>query len=148
NNANVMSFGVNGTAEPGATVQLAVTDGTTTVTAAPSALDGTWSVTGLDLSGLADGTVTFTATAVDAAGNPSLVTSQPVTKDTLAPAAPSLSATDADNGNTVGVSGTGVSGDTVALTVVSDGGGIPVTQAVPVDDSNAYAAPTVDVSTL
>src|SRR5205814_2305535 len=126
NSEHAPNFSVDGTAEPGATVQLAVTDGTTTVTASrPVASDGTWSVTspdnpsGLDLSGLADGPVTFTATAVDAAENASPATAQPSTKDVVAPSAPAVTASDTGFGTDVTVNGTGDSGDTVLLTMVS-----------------------------
>src|SRR4029079_9446643 len=59
-----------GTAEPGAYVELSVTDGTHTLVL-PTTADGSgdWSFDGLDLSSYDDGTISFAATATDNAGN-------------------------------------------------------------------------------
>ncbi len=44
--------------------------------------DGTWAITGIDVSGLDDGTITYNATATDAAGNSTTVM-QTATKDSI-----------------------------------------------------------------
>jgi hypothetical protein len=79
-----------GTAEPGSTVTVSVSDGGSPVqgstTADPS---GNWSL-GLDVRPLADGTLSVSATATDAVGNVSSPTTLTVTKQTL-PGAPSIS---------------------------------------------------------
>ena len=60
----------SGTAEPGSTVVVTVTDGTGQVTSAPILVpdSGIWSVT-LDVSGLADSLLDVSATATDIIGN-------------------------------------------------------------------------------
>jgi hypothetical protein len=73
---NATNVTVAGTAEPGVQVAVTATNGTqvtaaTTVTADGS---GAWQVSGYNVSSLPDGTVTFTATATDAAGNKSTAT--------------------------------------------------------------------------
>ena len=66
---NVTSVDASGTAEIGATVTVTLTDGVITLTETTTAdAFGDWSVT-FDASTLADGTVTYEATATDAAGN-------------------------------------------------------------------------------
>jgi len=68
----VGSMSFSGTAEANATVDITVSDGLGTVTTSTAADgSGTWSVSGLDLSGLATGSVTVSATATDVAGNTS-----------------------------------------------------------------------------
>ncbi|HEY5108671.1 MAG TPA: Ig-like domain-containing protein, partial [Acidimicrobiales bacterium] len=88
NSAPADPFG--GTAEPGSTVAVTVTNGSTTVqgstTADPS---GNWSLN-LDVSTLADGSLSVSATATDAVGNVSTPTTLTVAKQTL-PSAPAIS---------------------------------------------------------
>jgi hypothetical protein len=55
---------------------------------------GTVTVTGIDASGLADGSVTIAAQSMDAAGNLSSARNRTVTKDTVAPDAPTASYVD------------------------------------------------------
>ena len=77
NSANDTSAAASGTATPGDSVALTVSDGnpsdnvTSTVT---STTAGTWSIGGLDLSGLAGGAITWTAVATDAATNTATAT--------------------------------------------------------------------------
>ncbi|MCH6471552.1 Ig-like domain-containing protein [Sinomonas sp. 5-5] len=70
--STVGSVTVSGTAEAGATVGLQITDAGAAHTVTGSATadgSGNWSVTGLNLSTLSDGQITYTAAATDAAGN-------------------------------------------------------------------------------
>jgi hypothetical protein len=70
------------------TVTLTLSDGTTTVTPATqsgTAGTGTLHFTGIDVSGLADGTITIKAKATSSYGDASGYTSISVTKDTVAP---------------------------------------------------------------
>ena len=64
---------VSGTGDTGDKVTLTVTDvHSAKVTAAPViVVDGKWSVTGIDVSGLADGTITFSVVETDPHGTPS-----------------------------------------------------------------------------
>jgi hypothetical protein len=90
NKTNKTNASASGSVEAGATVSVTVTDGTTTTGAAAATLTTmTWSVSGIDVTTLADGTITYTATATDAVGNTATAT-KTATKDTLAPAAPAV----------------------------------------------------------
>src|SRR5207253_680441 len=66
-NGNQANGGAVGTAAPGATISLVVSDGNGHSTTAVTALangSGAWTITGVDLSGLDNGTLTYTATDV------------------------------------------------------------------------------------
>jgi hypothetical protein len=86
------SFAVSGTATANGWVKLAITDtgaGSITVWAQANG-SGAWSVTGQDLSALAEGTLTFTAQLVTASSGSTVVTgatsdSATATHDTVAP---------------------------------------------------------------
>jgi methionine-rich copper-binding protein CopC len=86
NLANKAAFGASGTAEAGAQVTVSITTGASTVTATTTATGGSFSVSGVDVSALADGSLAVTATATDAAGNTSGISNAlaPV-KDTIVP---------------------------------------------------------------
>src|SRR5262249_54986889 len=77
NGGNFSNASASGTGEVGATISVPVTDGTNTTPAVTTTVGsgGTWSVTGLNLSNLKDGTVSYTARATDAAGNTASSTS-------------------------------------------------------------------------
>lgn len=103
NAGNVNSYKISGTNDPGLTVNLAVSDSTTTV---PATASGTpWTAAGLNMSGLKETssvtpivTITITATTSDAAGNSSTATAT-VVKDTQLPA---LNDVTLANGGTAG----------------------------------------------
>jgi hypothetical protein len=102
NSANAGSLSVSVTLPAGSlttdTVQLTLTNGSTvTSTRAGSAGAGTITFNGLNVAGLGDGTVTISAISTDLAGNVSSVRTVTVTKDTVAPGAPSASYTDKNN---------------------------------------------------
>lgn len=123
NLANRTAVAVSGSAEASATVTLTIADAgsahtvTRTVTASGT---GAWSATGIDVSALTDGTVTYRATATDAAGNTGTAGTASAVKDTAAPAVAFTAATDpvtAANVTTAAASGTVEAGASVALTV-------------------------------
>jgi cyclophilin family peptidyl-prolyl cis-trans isomerase len=125
----------SGTAEDGATVSVVATDGTTST--APQELtvgsSGTWSISGIDVSDLKDGTITYTATATDPTTGNTATSSITTTKDTVVPTVTISSATNpisAANVGNVSLSGTVTVGDTVSVTA-TDGAATPntVTQA-------------------
>jgi hypothetical protein len=102
------------------TVKLTVSNGGNSViaTRAGPAGAGTITVTGLDVAALGDGTLTLSANSTDLAGNVSGTTTVTVTKDTVAPAAPSASYT--DNNNTADqVAGTAEANAAVTVTKTS-----------------------------
>src|SRR5581483_10201134 len=105
-----------------------ITDGaqTTSAVTATVGADGTWSVSGIDASGLADGQVTYAAEAADDAGNVLDMTSKDATKLIVPPAVAFTSTPDVTTANEddVTVTGTGDDGDTIEVTVtdgVDDG---------------------------
>lgn len=89
NQSNAAAIEVVGSAEPGATVALALTDGTDTVETSTTAPSGSYRAL-VDVSSLADGTVTATGVQTDTAGNVSAPGSGVAVKDTVAPAAPEV----------------------------------------------------------
>jgi hypothetical protein len=121
NNANKGSASISGTGETGDTIDLTVTDGVPAhnVTASTTVAGGTWSFSGLVLTGLSDGTITYTVVATDGVGN----TANDVKttgKDVVAPTVAITAWThpiNAANEGGASAGGTGESGDTLALTV-------------------------------
>ena len=85
------AFSVQGTAEPGSIVELF--EGSTSVGTATADSSDNWSIT---LSGVSDGSHTYTARATDAAGNVS-AESSPLTVIVGQLAAPKVDSTDPDN---------------------------------------------------
>jgi hypothetical protein len=86
NLSNQTAFSAAGTAEANSNVTVTVTSGASMVTANTVATSGgAFGVSSVDVSSLPDGTLTVTATATDAAGNPSPVSNTlSVTKGTVA----------------------------------------------------------------
>ncbi|MEQ8427487.1 MAG: Ig-like domain-containing protein, partial [Gammaproteobacteria bacterium] len=92
---------ITGTAEANSTIDLTVSDGTNTVTRSVTTNGaGVWTLAGneIDLSGFDQGGITITATATDAAGNTSGVTTATPVHDSLAPSAPGLNTISLDSG--------------------------------------------------
>lgn len=86
-NASATSAG--GTGEVGATITLIVTNGASSSTTYSIVVGagGTWTIANIDVSGLPDGTLTYTATAADAVGNTAtsmLTTSKDTSSEQLA----------------------------------------------------------------
>ena len=81
------------------TVKLTISSGGNSVitTRAGTNGAGTVTITGLNVAALGDGTLTISANSTDLAGNVGATTSITVTKDTVAPGAPSASYTDNNN---------------------------------------------------
>jgi hypothetical protein len=81
------------------TVKLTISNGGNSVitTRAGTNGAGTVTITGLNVAALGDGTLTISANSTDLAGNVGATTSITVTKDTVAPGAPSASYTDNNN---------------------------------------------------
>ena len=97
-------------------VQLTATlGGTVTTTRAGSAGAGTVNFNGINVSGLGDGSLTLSVISTDLAGNVSTVRTVSVTKDTVAPSAPTASYTDNNNVADV-VSGTAEANASISVT--------------------------------
>ena len=129
---------ISGTGAAGDTIRVTLPGGTVLTTTV--AANGTWSVT--PTAALASGANLVSATATDPAGNVSASSTLTVTVDTTAPAAPasqlaagSDSGTPGDNrtnDTTPTISGTGVAGDTIRVTLP---GGTVLTTTVAVNGS-------------
>jgi hypothetical protein len=152
NLANVAVASASGTGEVGANIGLTVTDGVTTTAPVNTVVGagGTWSISGIDLSGLADGTITYTVIATDAAGNESGDVSQDASKDTVAPVVLISDATNpvnAANQTAVSIHGTGEAGTTVAV-VISDGPNETGPFTVVVAGDGTWSISSLDVTML
>ena len=105
------------------TVTLTLQNGSSTVTKTGNPTSGTVTFSGIDVSGLGDGTVTISATSADAAGNVSAAQTASAPKDTVAPAAPSASYVD-NNGSTADqITGTAEANAGISITGTSSAGG-------------------------
>jgi hypothetical protein len=89
--------------------------GTVTTTHAGSAGAGTVNFTGINVSGLGDGTLSLSVISTDLAGNVSSVRTVTVTKDTVAPGAPTAAYADNNNSADV-VSGTAEANASISVT--------------------------------
>ena len=155
NSAEASAATISGTTEgveDGQSLSLAISDGTSTVEQTVTVTGNAFSITNLDLSGLADGTsLNLTADVADAAGNPATPLSfDGVIKDTAAPSITSIlvagddlvSALEIDNLITVSGSIIDIeSGAEVSLVV----GGVSATAFV---DSQGAFTTDVDLSSL
>lgn len=147
NIANVAAVPVTGTAEAGAKISLTASDTGTgashsaSATATASAT-GAWSVT-LDLGTFKQGTVNYSATAADAAGNTSAIKAATSIKDTVAPAAPQALSVPAyvniANASSVPVSGTAEAGGTVTVTATDAGAAHSISGTATVPAGSAWS---------
>jgi hypothetical protein len=80
---------------------------------------GTFTVTGLNAAGLGDGALTISASSTDLAGNVGATKSVGVTKDTVAPGAPTANYTDNNNNNADVVFGTAEANASISVTKTS-----------------------------
>jgi len=149
NSANKASTSASGTTEAGATVSVVATDGTTTTPAKVATVAGTgWSATGIDVSGLSNGTITYRSTATDAAGNTAVAT-KTATKDTATPAVAVTTVTDpvnSANKASTSASGTTEAGATVSV-VATDGTTTTPAKAATVTGTT-WSVSGIDVSSL
>ncbi len=175
NAAEAGSVLVTGTAEPNSTVTVSISDGANppvevVVTTDPS---GNWTIVGqeVDISGLNEGPLTITATAVDEAGNPSTSDTHDIVLDITAPSINPLdpdaltidtpiegdNTANAAEDNDVLLTGTAEPNSTVTLTVRDPSGhGVTVTVMTDPDglwtitgdelDLSAFDQGTLDVS--
>jgi len=147
NAATVAGVTITGTSEANAKITLTAADAGsahTTPAATPTAdSSGNWSAT-LNLGSLNEGTVTYTATATDAAGNTSAAKTATSTKDTVVPG-PATAVkvpTYVNTGNVgaVPVSGSAEANATVTVSATSPGTATPVTVAPTANASGGWSA--------
>ena len=158
NSAEASTATISGTTEgveDGQTMSIAINDNADPVveiTATASVTDNAFSITNLDLSGLADGTgLSLTADVADAAGNEATqFTNSSIVKDVAAPTITIDSvATDgiinASEQSAVVINGTASENDQIVLLAISDG--TNTFEADTTISNNSYSA-TVDLSSL
>ena len=152
NAANATNVTVSGTGDVGATITLVATDDGDNSTIEYTTVvgeDGTWTIAGIDVSALAEGTLTFTATAADAAGNTAQSSSTAI-KDTIAPA---IAVTNVNapvsiaSQHSTAASGTGEVGATITL-VASNGENSTIEYTTVVGEDGAWSITGIDVSAL
>jgi uncharacterized protein with LGFP repeats/methionine-rich copper-binding protein CopC len=144
-----------GKAEPSSLVSVSIddTDAATPAVTRTAQADsaGAWQITGIDVSGLRDGTLTTSATARDAVGNTGPASTATVRKDATPPGAPTLGdlpTITAANAKAFPVRGTAEPASTVAVTVteaVNAGRKVAGTTVAQTDGSWSL---TLDVSGL
>jgi hypothetical protein len=101
-------------------VQLTISNGASvTATHAGTNGAGTFTITGLNVAGLGDGTLTLSAKSTDLAGNVSSTTTVTVTKDTVGPALGTPSYTDNNNATADVISGTTEANASISITKTS-----------------------------
>ena len=105
------------------TVTLTLANGAASVTKTANPSSGTVSFSGIDVSGLGDGTVTMSVTSTDAAGNVSAAQSSSAPKDTSAPAAPSAGYVDNSGTTADQITGTAEANASISISGTGSYGG-------------------------
>jgi hypothetical protein len=131
------------------TVTVTLTDGTTiaTGTVTASAGAGTVTIMGIDTSALADGTIAISATSKDVAGNVSTAKTGTVTKDDVAPGAPTASYVDNNGATADQIIGTAAVGTTIRATRALPSAAGPFTVVVPAGGSYSLTVAAANGST-
>ena len=141
-------------AEVGATYSYTITSdaGGTPVSGSGTIASATEQVTGIDVSSLPDGTLTFSVTLTDTTGNTGSAVTATTTLDTTAPAGYSITADDsligASEAAATGFTFAGAEiGATYSYTVTSDGGAAAVTGSGTIASATEQVT-GIDVSSL
>ncbi|WP_415409207.1 FG-GAP-like repeat-containing protein [Synechococcus sp. A10-1-5-9] len=162
NAAEQSAVAINGSTsgvEDGQTVSITISSdgGDIFSTSATVNNDGSFSLSDLDLSSLNDGTLTVKADVSDVAGNPATQATTSTAKDTTAP---TISVALIDGGDsilnaaeqsdvTINGSTSGVEdGQTVSISISSDGGGTPVSTSAAVNNDGSFSLSNLDLSSL
>ena len=114
NNSNKTSVAISGTGEANASFTWNISDGTNSVSGTGSVNGlGNISITGIDASGLNDGTLTVSVALTDQAGNTGSAGTSTATKDTVAPTLTAAVSTSNTNPTFA------KAGDTITVTFIS-----------------------------
>ena len=155
---SVAIAGTTSGAEDGQTVAINISSsgGGTPINTTASVNSNVYSVTGLDLSSLNDGTLTITADVSDLAGNAATQATDTTSKDTAAPTI-SVAINDGGDGRlnasedgSVAIAGTtsgAEDGQTVSINISSSAGGTPINTTATVN-TNVYSLSNLDLSSL
>ena len=125
NAANTSSLSVSVTLPAGLlttdTVTLTLSKGGSSVVTTHAGTNGagTFTVSGLNVAGFGDGALTISASSTDAAGNIGATTSISVTKDTVAPGAPTANYTDNNNNSADVVTGSAEANASISVSKMS-----------------------------
>jgi hypothetical protein len=138
---------VTGTTAPGQLVSISVANGSSTASGTATGANGTGAFSAeIDLASFPDGTFTVTATATDAAGNPTTATTT-ASKDATGPTVTGLAATASSfTSDASTVTGSTEAGATVAL-VAKDAANKTVTGTATAGSGGSFSA-SLDLSTL
>ncbi|MCH1625200.1 LysM peptidoglycan-binding domain-containing protein [Ferdinandcohnia quinoae] len=123
-NGNVNNYQIRGKAEPHTTIDIVISDGTNMIKESVEADEEGWFELQSDLSGLKDGTITYSFTGTDSAGNTSKLAPTATIKDTTAPAEAVITLppfVNLLNQNNYVVNGASVEEGAAVIMVVSDG---------------------------
>jgi len=148
---NQTATAISGTGEIGATISVFASDGTqnTATQTTTVGANGQWSINGINVSALNDGTITYTATVTDATGD-TVSTTKTSSKDTMAPAVAIGTVTspiNAGKATTAGISGTGEVGAIISVTV-SDGTHSTAAKTTTVGTGGTWTISGINVNSL
>jgi hypothetical protein len=156
NQANALAFGCAGQAEALSTVlyRLVSSGGLATVASSVvAAADGRYAVSGVDVTGLAEGTLALTVAARDAAGNQSTYgVGHTALKDTVPPAAPALNRVtlilNAGNVGRFDFEGTGEAGATLVYTLASLSRATELSGTLPIGAGGTFSLSGLNTAAL
>jgi cyclophilin family peptidyl-prolyl cis-trans isomerase len=151
NSSNDTNTSISGTGQAGFTISVVATDGTHSTTAKTTTVSsgGTWSISGINVSSLNDGTITYTATQTDTSNN-TTTSSKTTIKDTVPPMVSISSVTNPINiGNVTNTtaSGTGEVGATISV-MASDGSHTTTAATTTVGSGGTWSISGINVSAL
>jgi len=150
NDNNEGDTSISGTGTPGGTVTVTATDGTNTTDPQTTQVNGngTWSLGGIDVSDLNDGTITYNVTI--SINGQTATTTRTSTKDTVAPTVTinELPPITSENEEDYSISGTGQAGDTISVVVTGPGGEQIELDDVEVGANNTWTITGINLSTL
>jgi cyclophilin family peptidyl-prolyl cis-trans isomerase len=143
---------ISGTGEIGATISVFASDGTHQTTAQTTTvdLDGNWSITGINVTALKDGQITYSATATDSRGNTATAT-KAATKDTVAPTVSITSVTSAitsANETNTSASGKGTVGATISIVATDNNSHSTTAQTTTVGSDGKWTIGGINVAGL
>ncbi len=140
---DVVIAGTTAEVDPGQTVTVTISDGVNTVTTTATVEpDGTWTTPDVDLSALNQGELTIQSDVTDNAGN--VINSQePITLDQIIPTVDTITSNDI----TPMLTGTIEPGETITISVDSDGDGIPEVVYTVMADTNGDWSIDPDLTT-
>src|SRR5690606_14505716 len=151
NDSNAANTQITGTAEALASISVIVSDGTNSTTEYTTTVNssGAWSISGIDVSSLADGQITYTVKVTSLSGL-TAETTEVTTKDTTAPTVEITDVTDpisAAGDEDVTIEGEAEAGATIVVTA-TDGTNTTPARSVTANANGEWSIADLDVSDL